>query len=68
MSLLEQDTTRKRQVDKALPELEKELEFKTGGNKEYKIKIIINNVVYSQEKNNQMPGFYYLVSWKGYPE
>ena len=33
VSLLEQDTTRKRQVDKALLELEKE--FETGDNKEY---------------------------------
>ncbi len=58
---LEQDTTRKEQVDKALPELEKELEFEVGGNKEYKIEAMIDNVVYGQQANNQMSGLYHLV-------
>ncbi len=48
MSLLEQDTTRKGQVDKALPELEKDVKFETGGNKKYKVKAIINSAVYGQ--------------------
>ncbi len=48
MSLLEQDTTRKERVDnKALPELEKELEFEAGGNKEYEDKTIIDSAVYN---------------------
>ncbi len=69
MSLLEQDTMRKRQIDKALPELEKEMKFKAGGNKEYKVKAIIDSVVYDQQVNSdQMPGLYYLVSWKGYSD
>ncbi len=33
VSLLEQDTTRKGRVDKALPEPEKDMEFEAGGNK-----------------------------------
>ncbi len=66
MSLLEQDTTRKRRVDKALPESEKE--FEAGVNKEYEVKAIIDSAVYGQQANNQMSGLYYLVSWKGYPE
>ncbi len=66
MSLLEQDTTRKRRVDKALPEPEKE--FEAGDNKEYEVEAIIDSAVYGQKANDQMPGLYYLVSWKGYPE
>ncbi len=68
--LLEQDTIRKGQVDnKALPELEKDMEFEARSNKKYKIEAIIDNVVYDQwANNNQMPGFYYFVLWKGYPK
>ncbi len=69
MSLLEQDTTRKERVDKALPEPEKDLEFEAGGNKEYKVETIIDSAVYGQQANsNQIPSFYYLVLCKGYPE
>ncbi len=69
VSLLEQDTTRKGRVDKkTLPKPEKELEFEAKGNKEYEVKIIINNAVYSQQANDQIPGLYYLVLWNGYPE
>lgn len=59
MSLLEQDTTRKRRVDNTLPEPKKE--FEAGNNKEYKDKAIINSAVYSQQANNQMLDLYYLV-------
>ncbi len=51
-----------------LPKPEKELEFEAGGNKEYEVEAIINSVVYGQQANNQMPGLYYLVLWKNYPE
>ena len=55
--------------NKALPEPEKVMEFEVGGDKEYEIKAIIDSVVYGQQaNNNQMPSFYYLVLWKGYPE
>ena len=66
MSLLKQDTTRKERVDKALPELKKE--FEAGNNKEYGVEAIIDNAMYGQQANDQIPGFYYLVLWKGYPE
>ncbi len=68
VSLLEQDTTRKGRVDnKALPEPEKE--FEARGDKDYEVEAIINSTVYGQQANsNQMPGLYYLVSWKGYLE
>ncbi len=70
VSLLEQDTTKKEQVNnKALPEPKKELDFEARGDKEYEVEAIIDSTVYSQQaNNNQMPGFYYLVSWKDYPK
>ncbi len=52
--------------NKALPKPEKE--FEIGDNKKYEVEAIINSAVYSQLANDQMPGLYYLVSWKGYPE
>ena len=52
MSLLEQDITRKKQVDKTLPESEKDLEFKAGDNQEYEIKAIIHSAVYGQQAHN----------------
>ncbi len=36
------------QVDKALPEPEKDLEFKAGDNKNYEVKAIIDSAVYGQ--------------------
>ena len=70
MLLLEQDIIKKTQIDKALPDPRKELEFKAGDNKEYEIKAIINSAMYGKQANdsNQMPDFYYLVLWKDYPE
>ena len=61
---------RKKQVDKDLLEPEKDLELEVGGNKEYEVKAIIDSVMYGQQANinNQMPGFYYFVLWKGYLE
>ncbi len=47
MLLMEQDTTRKGRVDKALLELEKDIEFEAGGNKEYEVEIIIDSMVYN---------------------
>ncbi len=65
MSLLEQDTTRKGQVDKTTSKLE----FKSDGNgKEYEVEVIRNNAVYVRESESHLPGLYYLVSWKGYPK
>ncbi len=70
MSLLEQDTTRKKRVDDALPEPEKELKFKAGVNKEYDVKAIIYNKMYGSQANDndQIPDLYYLVLWKSYLE
>ena len=52
MSLLEQDITRKKQIDKALPKPKKEWEFKANGNKEYKVEIIIESIMYSQQTSD----------------
>ena len=39
-----------------------------GDNKEYKMEAIRNSVVYAKEADEHLPGLYYLVAWKGYPE
>ncbi len=68
VSLLEQDTTRKRRVDKALLESEKEFEFEAEDNKEYEVEAIIDSAVYDLQANDQIPSLYYIVLWKGYLE
>ena len=60
--LLEQDTIKKGQVN------DMQLKFKTGNNKEYKVNGIWDSVVYARESARQLPGLYYLVLWKSYPE
>ena len=51
-----------KQVDRALLELKKDLELEVKGNKEYKVKAIIDSTLYGQYvNNNQLPGLYYLV-------
>ena len=67
ISLLEQDIIKKWRVDKKTA---KQLEFEAGGNnKEYKVEGICNSALYARElETGQLPGFYYLVSWKGYLE
>lgn len=52
MSLLEQDITRKEQVNNAA------LEFETGNNKEYKVVAIIDSTVYGKDAKNHILGFY----------
>ena len=67
MSLLEQDTTRKGRVD----EKARQIEFGAGDNesKEYKVKAIWDSTVYAKEsESGHLLGFYYLISWKRYPE
>ncbi len=66
--MLEHNIIRRGQVDKALPESEKDLMFEAGGDKEYKVEAIINSAMYGQQTNDQMPSLYYLILWKGYPE
>ena len=67
VSLLEQDTTRKGRVDEEV----RQIKFDVGDNKsrEYKVEAIRDSAVYVREsKSGYLLGFYYLVSWKEYPE
>ena len=64
MSLLEQDITRKGQVDEKVTALE----FEAGDSKKYKIEAIWDNAVYANKAKGHLPGLYYLVAWKRYFE
>ena len=63
VSLMEQDITKKERVDN-------ETELDAGDNSgEYEVEAIWDSAVYAKEsESGQLPGLYYLVSWKGYPE
>ena len=63
ISLLEKDTTRKERVDN-------EIELDAGNDSgKYKVETIRDSAVYAREsESGHLPGLYYLVSWKGYPE
>ena len=65
--LLEQDTTKKGQIDKEV----RQMEFDTGDNKsgKYEVEASWDSTVYVKEsESDHLPAFYYLVSWKGYLE
>ena len=56
MSLLEENSTKKRRVDKT------QLEFEISNNKEYKVKGIQNSAIYIKAlKAGYLPGLYYLI-------
>ena len=52
ISLLKQNTIKKRRVNKLSKLLKSEKEFEARDNKEYEVKSIINSVVYSRKVNN----------------
>ena len=64
VSLLKQDTIRKGWTDENMTE------FEAGNNKkEYEVEGSWDNAVYAQESAaGQLPGLYYMISWKGYSE
>ena len=62
VSLLEQDTTKKGRVN------DMQLEFEADDDKEYEVDGIRDSAVYARESAGQLPGLYYLVSWKSYPK
>ena len=63
VSLLEQDITKKGQMNNM------QLEFKASNDKEYEVDGIWDSAIYAKKSaTGQLPGFYYLVLWKGYPE
>ena len=45
-----------------------QLKFEAGNNKEYEVNGIWDSAVYAKKSAGQLPGLYYLVSWKGYSE
>ena len=63
VSLLEQDNTRKGRVDE-------NVELDAGHeNGEYEVEVIRDSEVYAREsESGHLPGLYYLVLWKRYPE
>ena len=64
VSLLEQDTTKKEQINKFAEVLE--FEFEPGDDKEYKVEAIQDSTVYTKEVDGHLLELYYLVAWKGY--
>ena len=66
MSLLEQDTTTKKRINKLF--LEPEPEFDAGNNKKYKVEAIKDSAIYAKEAKKYLSGLYYQISWKDYPE
>ena len=66
VSLLEQDTIKKGRVN----DTQLNFEFKAGDDKdkENEVDNIPDSAVYSKESAGQLPGLYYLVLWKSYPE
>ena len=64
MSLLEQNTTKKGQVDEKVTGLE----FEAGNREEYKVEAIWDRAVYANKAEGHLPGLYYLVAWKRYHE
>ena len=65
MSLLEQDTIRKEQVDNE----NNAAELDAGDSGEYEMEAIWDSAIYAKEsESGHLPDFYYLVLWKGYPE
>lgn len=66
MSLLEQNTIKKKKVNKLL-DIESELD--EGENKKYRVEVIKVSVIYAIAAiSGQLLGLYYLVSLKNYSE
>ena len=59
--LLNQDTIRKKRINKLT-------EFDVDDDKEYEVKAIYDSAVYVKEVDRHLPGLYYLVAYKSYPE
>ena len=63
MLLLKQDTISKERVKKV-----PELNAGNKGSNKYKVEAIWNSAVYAKKSKGYLPGLYYLVAWKDYPE
>ena len=65
MSLLEQDTTGKGWLNENI----KKLDFEFGNSEEYKVEAIRDSIIYVNKlEGDYLPGLYYLIAWKEYPE
>ena len=65
MSLLKQDTTKMRRVD----ENATKPDASNNDSGEYKVEVIRDSAVYARKSvSGHLPGLYYLVFWKRYPE
>ena len=64
MSLLEQNTIKKKWVD------DENVSKLNVGNEsgEYEVEAIRDSAIYAKEVDGDLPGLYYLVTWKGYLE
>lgn len=58
ISMLEQDITKKKRINKFLSMSK----FEIGNKKEYKIKAIRNSTIYAKKANKHLSGLYYLVA------
>ena len=64
VSLLEKNTTKKGQADKVTSQIE----LDKSDSEKYKVEAICDNAFYTNESEGPLPGLYYLISWKNYPE
>ncbi len=49
--------------------METAIELDEGDSEEYEVETICDSKVYAKKSDSsQLPDFYYLVSWKGYPK
>ncbi len=65
VSLLEQDTIKKGQLNDTMAQLE----LDEGNSEEYEVEAICDSKVYAKKSDSSyLPSLYYLVSWKGYPK
>ena len=60
MLFLEQDITRKEQVDQKITRWS----FGAGDSKKYKFEAIWDSAVYVNKIKGYLPGLYYLIAWK----
>lgn len=61
--LLEQNTTRKEQMDKKVENI---IEFDIESNGKYKIRKICDSAVCAKESDGHLSELYYLIAWKSY--
>ena len=59
MLLLDQDTTRKEEMNELFSEPKPE--FDTGNNKKYKLEAIKDSIIYAKKAEKHLLGLYYLV-------